>query len=209
MTNPEKAFIGVLVDRSGSMQVCKDDMEGGLNALIEQQAQEPGSAELSLAQFDTEYEVLCDFVPLANAPKYTLMPRGGTALLDAMARFIIQVGEQLAALPENDRPGTVIIHIITDGMENSSREWTDKSRVKELVEHQKHTYGWKFIFLGANMDAVAEGYSLGIDKDASLTWSPDNARGAYALSGGYVSAVRSGKAARFTDEDRKRAVSKP
>ena len=209
MTNSDKAFIGVLVDRSGSMQACKDDMEGGLNAFIEEQAQQPGHAELSLAQFDTEYEVVHDFIAIQKAPKYELMPRGRTALLDAMAYFIIHVGEQLAALPESDRPGTVIVNIVTDGLENASREWTDKSRVKELVAHQKRKYGWKFIFLGANMDAVDEGDSLGIAADASLTWSPDNARVAYSLAGNYVTAVRSGAAAGFTDEDRKRALSKP
>ncbi|MGO9350854.1 MAG: hypothetical protein ACLP3C_08525 [Mycobacterium sp.] len=91
MTDSDKAFIGILVDRSGSMQACKDDMEGGLNAFIEDQAEQPGSAELSLAQFDTEYEVVHDFMAIQTAPKYELMPRGRTALLDAMAHFIIHV----------------------------------------------------------------------------------------------------------------------
>ena len=209
MTKSDKAFIGILVDRSGSMQACKDDMEGGLNAFIEDQAQQPGSAELSLAQFDTEYEVVHDFMAIQKAPKYELMPRGRTALLDASAPFIFTLENNSRRYWKMMDQGTVIINIVTDGLENASREWTDKSRVKKLVEHQKRKYGWKFIFLGANMDAVDEGDALGIDADASLTWSPDNPKVAYSMAGNYVTAVRSGEAAGFTDEDRKRALSKP
>jgi uncharacterized protein YegL len=208
MTNPDKVFIGVLVDRSGSMEACRTDMEGGLNTFIKEQASQPGAAELSLAQFDAEYELLHDFAPIQQVQPFQLVPRGMTALLDAMAYFIVDVGEKLAKLPEDDRPGTVIIYIVTDGCENASREWTDKRRVKELVERQKEKYGWKFIFLGANMDAVAEGAALGVDRDSSLTYTVNNARAVNRMASAYTSGVRSGSVPSWTDQDRKRATSR-
>ena len=86
-------------------------------------------------------------------PKFHVEPRWGTALLDAMGEFITEIGEDLANLPEDDRPGIVICLIMTDGMENSSREWTLEG-VQKLVEQQREQWNWKFIFMGANMDAV-------------------------------------------------------
>ena len=119
-TNADLTLIAVLVDRSGSMAQWREDMEGGLNAFVESQASEPGEAEITLAQFDTRYELVWPLGPIKDAPKYALMPRGGTALLDAMGRFITQVGEELTQRDEADRPGKVIVCIVTDGLENSS-----------------------------------------------------------------------------------------
>ncbi len=128
--------ITLVVDRSGSMQEIQSDAEGGVNAFIEKQAEEPGEALLTLVQFDTEYEFVHKGVPIEKVPKYELAPRGMTALLDAVGRAINETGERLAKMPEPDRPGLVIFVIMTDGMENSSKEFT-KSQIKEMIEEQQ------------------------------------------------------------------------
>lgn len=205
MTNEDLTLIAVLVDRSGSMAQCRDDMEGGLNTFVENQAREPGDAEITLAQFDTKYELVWPLSPIKDAPKYTLIPRGCTALLDAIGRFITEVGEELAKRDEAGRPGKVIVCIVTDGLENSSVDWT-RGRVKELVERQRDQWQWEFVFLGANMDAVQEGASVGIPQKSSLTWDKANAGLTYAMASDYVSTVRGGGKAAFSEEDRKSAV---
>ena len=205
MTNTELSLIAVLVDRSGSMAQCRDDMEGGLNTFVGSQAGEPGDAEITLAQFDTKYEPVWPLSPIKDAPKYTLIPRGCTALLDAMGRFITEVGEELATRDEADRPGKVIVCIVTDGLENSSKDWT-RDKVKALVEQQCSQWGWEFVFLGADMDAVQEGASLGIPQTSSLTFDKANARDAYSMTSNWVSTVRGGGKAAFSEEDRKSAV---
>jgi uncharacterized protein YegL len=205
MTNADLTLIAVLVDRSGSMAQCRDDMEGGLNTFVESQASEPGDAEVTLAQFDTTYELVWPLGPINDAPKYTLMPRGCTALLDAMGRFITEVGEELAKRDEGDRPGKVIVCIVTDGLENSSVDWTRES-VKTLVERQRDQWQWEFAFMGADIDAVQEAASVGIPQKSSLTFDKANARATYAMTNNYVSTLRVGGKAAFTDEDRKSAV---
>ena len=204
-TNADLTLIAVLVDRSGSMAQWREDMEGGLNAFVESQASEPGDAEITLAHFDTKYELVWPLCAIKDAPKYTLMPRGCTALLDAMGRFITEVGEELAKRDEADRPGKVIVCIVTDGLENSSVDWT-RDRVKALVEQQCSQWHWEFVFLGADMDAVQEGASVGVPQKSSLTFDKANARLTYAMASDYVSTVRGGRKAAFSEQDRKSAV---
>jgi len=204
-TNADLTLIGVLVDRSGSMAQWREDMQGGLNAFVESQASEPGDAEITLAQFDTKYELLWPLGPINDAPKYTLMPRGCTALLDAMGRFITEVGEELAKRDEADRPAKVIVCVVTDGLENSSVDWT-RDMVKALVEQQCSQWQWEFVFLGADMDAVQEGASVGIPQKSSLTFDKANARDAYSMASNWVSTVRGGGKAAFSEEDRRSAV---
>lgn len=153
--------ITLVVDRSGSMHSVREDAEGGINAFVEQQAAETGDALLTLLQFDTEYELVHNGVPVSQVPTYQLVPRGGTALLDAVGRGIVETGERLAALPESERPGLVVFVVMTDGHENSSREFT-RDRIREMIRHQQEKYAWQFTFLGADQDAFAEGGGLGI-----------------------------------------------
>lgn len=205
MTNPDLTLLGVLVDRSGSMRQCKDDMEGGLNTFIESQGKLPGKAEITLAQFDDDYEVVYRPMPIADARKYTLVPRGMTALLDAIGKFITQVGESLDKKAEDEKPGKVIICIVTDGMENASKEYK-RDDVKKLVEQQRNDYQWEFVFLGANMDAVAEGASLGVPQASSMSFDTRAAGQTYAVMDSYVATSRAGNAASFTDKDRQSAM---
>ena len=204
-TNADLTLIAVLVDRSGSMAQWREDMEGGLNAFVESQASEPGDAEITLAQFDTKYGLVWPLCAIKDAPKYTLIPRGCTALLDAMGRFITEVGEELAKRDEADRPGKVIVCIVTDGLENSSVDWT-RDMVKALVEQQSSQWHWEFVFLGADMDAVQEGASVGVPQKSSLTFDKANARLTYAMASDYVSTARGGRKAAFSEQDRKSAV---
>lgn len=199
--------ITLVVDRSGSMQARREDAEGGVNAFIQEQARGPGEALLTLVQFDTEYDVVHRGVPIEEVPEYRLKPRGMTALMDAVGRAINETGERLASMPERKRPGLVIFVITTDGLENSSEEFTLES-VREMIEHQQGVYDWQFTFLGANQDAFAEAGSMGIHHHGIADFDPDKFRTAYEVSSRRVSRMRA-KSSRgedvqdeFTDEER-------
>lgn len=179
--------ITMVLDKSGSMDACRTDAEGGLNAFVREQKELPGEALLTLVQFDTTYAFVHKAKPIREVPYCHLYPGGGTALLDAVGRAIVETGDRLRKLPEKDRPGLVCFVIITDGQENSSREFT-KARIKSMIEHQQEKYNWKFTFLGANQDAFAEGQSLGFKFDAiaaynSVKSSPAAFAGASASTG--------------------------
>jgi hypothetical protein len=122
-----------------------------------------------------------------------------------MGRFITEVGEKLAKRDESERPGKVIVCIVTDGFENSRVDWT-REQVKALVEQQCSPWQWEFVFLGADMDAVQEGASVGVPQTSSVTFDKANARDTYAMASKYVSTVRAGGKAAFSEEDRKSAV---
>ena len=160
-----------LMDRSGSMVGLETDTIGGFNAFIEKQRQLDGLTIVTTVLFDDRYELLYNGV---NADKVKLTSkeyfvRGSTALLDAVGKTIIDVGSRLSAMDGELRPGKVIFVITTDGMENSSREFTHK-KVKELIEHQKEKYNWEFIFLGANIDARKEAHDIGISKENAFSY---------------------------------------
>jgi len=132
MTDPTYTHLAFLLDRSGSMQSIRSDIEGGFDAFIAEQRGAAGRCTVTLAQFDTDYEVTYLDLPIDQVPPLDLRPRGRTALLDSIARLVNDTGAHLAALPEHERPGTVIVGIMTDGHENASREWTHPA-VKALI----------------------------------------------------------------------------
>ncbi|MFD6859745.1 VWA domain-containing protein [Rhodococcus sp. NPDC060090] len=169
MTDPNRTLIAVLLDRSGSMQSIRSDIAGGFDAFIAAQREESGDATVVLAQFDDEYEHVFS-LPIAEVPPLELRPRGSTALLDGVGRLSAEVGDQLAALPEGERPGTVLIVVLTDGHENASREWTYDA-VRSVITHQEQVYGWEYIFLGANMDAVSVGRRMGVKPVQAMMYS--------------------------------------
>ena len=135
MTRSDLTHLYFLLDRSGSMQSIKSDIEGGFAAFVDEQRKGAGECRATLAQFDDVYEVVYADRPLADVPPLDLQPRNMTALHDAMGRLITDAGAKLAALPEAERPGTVIVAIMTDGLENASKEWT-RPAIKALVEQQ-------------------------------------------------------------------------
>ncbi|CAM3619858.1 vWA domain-containing protein [Smaragdicoccus niigatensis] len=194
MTDQNLTRIVFLLDRSGSMQSIKTDIEGGFDAFIAEQRKNAGECTVTLAQFDNEYEVVYANKPLAQVPSLDLQPRGMTALLDAMGKLITDTGAELAALPEDRRPGTVIFAIMTDGLENSSKEWTHAA-IKSLVEQQTKQYAWEFLYMGADQDAVEVGVSLGVQPDKAVTYSRGKSRDVWAATAANVSSYRSAKMA--------------
>jgi len=177
MTDQDYVHYLFIVDRSGSMQSIKKDTEGGIRAFVGQQLEGAGGSRrtVSFYQFDTIHDCVYDFELLEKAETYSLMPRGGTALLDACGFAISQVGTKLARMPGKKRPGQVMVVIATDGEENSSREYT-RAQVKEMIQHQQDKYGWKFTYVGANQDAFSEAGSIGIGWQGVLNYAP-TARG--------------------------------
>jgi|ERR1700687_488995 len=210
MTDPRRTLIAVLLDRSGSMETIKSDTEGGFNAFIDGQRGQAGDVRVTLAQFDTHYDVVYANRPVREVPPLDLQPRGMTALYDALGRLITDVGAELATRPEQERPGSVVIVMLTDGHENSSREWTHEA-VSAAIGRQESEYSWDFLFLGANMDAVAIGEQLGFQRDKSITYQPssEGVAGVFAAAAGYVArkaaAPVGSTVAGFSDEDRRAA----
>lgn len=180
MTDNTLADITLVIDRSGSMSAIQAEAQSGINAFIGEQAQAPGRANLTLVQFDTEYEFVHRGVPIGDVPPYTLEPRGMTALLDAAGRAIEEVGRRLEAMPEQERPGLVVFAIVTDGQENSSRTYT-RQRVREMISHQREVYKWQFVFLGADDSAFEEATSIGIDADSVAQYHPTRSHVAYQM----------------------------
>jgi uncharacterized protein YegL len=157
-------FIAVVLDRSGSMGGVRADTIGGFNAFLDEQRKAPGQALMTLVQFDDRYEVNYSAKPLSDVPylsELTYVPRGGTALLDAIGLTIDSVGAQLRSMPEEDRPGKVLIMIQTDGGENQSREYSRK-RIADMIKHQREKYSWDFAFIGADETSIAEAVQLNI-----------------------------------------------
>ena len=166
-----------ILDRSGSMAGLERDTVGGFNALLEKQKKEPGKVLVSTVLFDHETEVIHDRVPLDKVAPLTekeYYVRGSTALLDALGGAIHHIGCVHRYAGEEDRPDKTLFVITTDGMENASRFYTGR-RVKEMVERQQKRYGWEFLFLGANMDAVSAAEDYGIGADHAVRYECDGA----------------------------------
>ncbi len=161
-------LIALIIDRSGSIRDVLPQMQAAVTEFISAQKQVPGECDLVLVDFDTEYRQVYKG-PLADAPDYRIEPRGSTALHDAVGLTINAVGQELAALPESERPNKVMFVIITDGFENASREFSGAD-IKRMITHQTEVYNWNFDYLGANQDAILVGASMGIVADSCLSF---------------------------------------
>jgi hypothetical protein len=208
MTRSTLTHLYFLLDRSGSMQSIKSDIEGGFAAFVDEQRKAAGECRATLAQFDDVYEVVYADRPIADVPPLDLQPRNMTALHDAMGRLITDAGTEIAALPADQRPGTVIVAIMTDGMENASKEWTGAS-IKALVSQQSTAYNWTFMYMGADQDAVEVGVSLGIGREHSVTYGRSKSREAMGAASAKIADLRAARMsapaapmAAFTDEER-------
>ena len=154
--NKNLTEIVFILDRSGSMSGLESDTIGGFNAMIEKQKKAPGEALVSTILFDNVSEVIHDRVNIRDIKPMTdreYCVRGCTALLDAIGGAIHHIGNVHKYAREEDVPAHTLFVITTDGMENASRRY-DSARVKQMIEHEKSKYGWEFLFLGANIDAV-------------------------------------------------------
>ena len=167
----------MILDRSGSMGGLESDTIGGYNSMLKRQRETAGEVLVSTVLFDDRSEVLYDRIPLRKMPRMTeedYYVRGCTALLDAVGGAIRHIGNVHKYAKEEDRPEKTIFVITTDGMENASRMYT-YDRVKKMIERQKKKYGWEFLFLGANMDAVGTAARFGIAEDRAANFHSDHA----------------------------------
>lgn len=182
-----------ILDRSGSMAGLESDTIGGFNAMLNKQRKESGDAYVTTVLFDNHYELLHDRIPLSGVADITdrdYFVRGSTALLDAVGTTIQKVVQAHIHTAEAMRPGKTIFVIITDGMENASREYS-AAQVRAMIEKEK-TYGWEFLFLGANIDAISAASNIGIYADRAVNYHADSAgtRLNYDVVGDTISNVR-------------------
>jgi hypothetical protein len=166
--------IAVILDRTGSMEVIRDDTIGGFNAFLEEQQAAPGAATLTLVQFDSQdpYEVIHHNVPIADVPRLTretYVPRAMTPLLDALGRGILDLEHSLASMPEEQRPERVVMAVITDGQENASREFS-KEQVTRLIQDKQALLGWQFVFLSADLQAIEDAIRSGVRQAQAMAF---------------------------------------
>lgn len=183
-----------ILDRSGSMRGLEADTIGGFNGMIEKQKRETGEALISTVLFDDVSEVLYDRVPVEKVAAMTereYFVRGSTALLDAIGGAIHHIGNVHKYARDEDVPEHTLFVITTDGMENASRRY-DSERVRQMIRRQKERYGWEFLFLGANIDAVETARHFGIGADRAVNYRADHegTKLNYEVLSEAVSAVR-------------------
>nr|WP_300005263.1 vWA domain-containing protein [Tissierella sp.] len=172
----KKTEIVFILDRSGSMSGLEDDTIGGYNSMLKKQQEEEGEARITTVLFDNEYKIIHDrgdikeIRPLTSKEYYV---RGTTALLDAIGITINKIVSATKNIKKEYQADKVMFVIITDGMENSSQEYTYE-KVKKMIEKQKQDYKWEFIFLGANIDAVETASRFGIAEDRAANYHADS-----------------------------------
>lgn len=186
-----------ILDRSGSMAGLESDTIGGFNAMLEKQRKEEGDAFLSAVLFSNESRVLYDRVDVRKVEPMTerqYFVGGCTALLDAIGDAVHHIGNVHKYAREEDRPAKTVFVIITDGMENASRRHT-YDEVRRMIERQRERYGWEFLFLGANMDAISAARRFGIREDRAVRYECDS-KGTqlnYAVLSETIGCVRGGR----------------
>jgi Mg-chelatase subunit ChlD len=214
VTKENLTQITIVLDRSGSMASVREATIAGFNEFVEGQKAVPGDANLTLIQFDTEnaYEVVFDRA-LRDVPKLTAEtynPRGGTPLHDALGKTISELGTKLSKMPEQERPGKVVVVTMTDGLENASQNFT-ASQIADMIKQQHEVYKWEFLFLGANQDAILTGERLNIPRANSVTYAAcaagtENVMQATALNVASFRKTGSHAGLNYTEVQRKAAI---
>ena len=164
-----------ILDRSGSMSGLESDTIGGFNSMIEKQKKQDGECIVSTVLFNNDSQVIHDRVPLDKIEPMTerdYYVSGGTALIDAIGGAIHHIGNVHKYARPEDVPENTIFIITTDGYENASYRYSS-DRVKRMIEHEKAKYGWEFLFIGANIDAVETAKRYGIDHDRAVNYHAD------------------------------------
>lgn len=187
--NDNLTEIVMIVDRSGSMSSICSEAQVGFNEFIQKQKEVDGDVRITVTEFDSDIEILYDNEKIENIKEYKLLPRGMTALLDAIGFTINKVGNRLSETEDSERPSKIMVCIITDGQENSSIEY-NKQQIKEMIEEQTNKYSWEFVFIGANMDAFAEASSIGIRHSASYDATGVGIRNAFTYSSDLTTSYR-------------------
>ncbi|NMB08627.1 MAG: VWA domain-containing protein [Tissierellia bacterium] len=198
-----------ILDKSGSMSGLEDDTIGGYNAMLKKQQKEAGEAMVTTVLFDNEYEILHDRINIKEIRPITekeYFVGGCTALLDAIGKTIHKIHNTQKQIKEEFRANKIMFVIITDGMENASREYSYE-KISEMIEKQKKEYNWEFIFLGANIDAIATARKVGISEDRAANYHADSEGTAlnYDVIGETISNFRANKS---IDEDWKERIEK-
>lgn len=210
--NTDYTHIAVILDRTGSMEAIRDDTIGGFNAFLDEQKKEPGSATLTLVQFDSQdpYEVIHRFKDIKEVPELTretFVPRASTPLLDALGRGINDLEQSLSEMEEDARPKRVVMVIITDGRENASREFS-KDQIQKMIKEKQIGLDWQFVFLSADLDAIQDAVKSGIRAQSAMAFSKDaqGTAAAWSSASARISDYRSDrrKDVSFTDEDREK-----
>ena len=201
-----------IVDRSGSMSSIASDMEGAMKEIVENQKKNRKDKDIyvTYVRFDNKYEKVFSDVPIEDAEDMLIEPRSTTALLDAMGKTINSVERSWSEDLEKDRADKVLFIIITDGLENDSREFS-KDQVFEIIEKVKRDHGWAFTFIGANQDAIAEGGAYGVDARSSINYvaSTEGIKGMARAVTNYTSSYldgATGDALSYTYDDRSIAM---
>ena len=179
-----------ILDRSGSMAGLENDTIGGFNSMIEKQKKQDSACYVSTVLFDNESEVIHDRVKLHDIPLMTdrdYTVRGCTALIDAIGGAIHHIGNIHKYARSEDVPEHTMFVITTDGQENASHRYTSE-QVKKMIERQKEKYGWEFLFIGANIDAIETAARYGISKDRAVNYKADE-KGTHILYESVAKAV--------------------
>lgn len=191
-----------IIDRSGSMSGLESDTIGGFNSMIEKQKKEVGDCYVSTVLFDNESEVIHDRVSLESVPKMTehdYVTRGCTALVDAIGGAIHHIGNIHKYARPEDVPTHTVFVITTDGEENASRNYT-AYEVKKMIKHQQEKYGWEFLFIGANIDAVETAARYGINENRAVNYNADE-KGTHILYDSVAKAVSSLRSSRYIKDN--------
>ncbi len=205
--------ISIILDRTGSMESIRDDTIGGFNAFLGEQKKRPERATLTLVQFDTQdpYEVIHQFRPIAEIPELTreaYVPRASTPLLDAIGQGINDLEQRIAGMSQPERPSQVVMVVVTDGQENSSREFR-MGQITRMIREKQDLNGWQFVFLSADLAAIEDAMAVGFKQASTLAFDK-TAKGtaaAWAAMSTGISGYRSRGVddVKFTEEDRKEA----
>ncbi len=197
----------VVLDRSGSMQSIKNETISGFNSFVSEQKKLDYRSSLTLVQFDDRYQIDYESVDINKVPELntdTFVPRGLTALLDAIGKTIKTTRDRYSKLVKNDLPGKTIFVIITDGQENNSTKYNRKRIFKKIRKMEKE-HNWEFVFLGANQDAISEANNYGINAKRAMTYAADKVGTTdmfFSLSANIEESLENGGEFEFTNDQR-------
>lgn len=206
----DTTHITVILDRTGSMESIRLDTIGGFNAFLSSQQDQPSSATFSLVQFDSQdpYEVIHNFLEISSVPQLsreTFVPRAATPLLDAIGRGINDLDQRLAEIPPENRPGKVVMVIITDGYENASKEFR-KNQIEKMIGEKQEKSDWQFVFLSADLNGIDDAMEIGLHQRKTMRFNK-TAQGTQAMFGSVSEKISDYRANRseevsFDDQDR-------
>lgn len=202
--NTDYAALALLVDRSGSMEPIASDVRGSVTKFIGDQKKNGGRASLTVAQFDDRYEVVHDFKDIkeVNEQKFAkdYSPRGFTALLDAIGRTTLALEQKLNSMPAAEKPKRVVVAVITDGLENSSKEF-NITQIKEMIKNHE-ALGWDFIFLGATLDTIDVAKNMGFLPEKTAVYETNNFNCSINVISQKVSDARRGQEVKISQAER-------